>query len=412
MRCAAQTRKPVSQITDRAKRYRANRCKKKAKFCETCGSRKNLVIGHRDGNESNGAPHNLGTFCKSCNGRDAAAHKKAGRGVRTRQYNPKLKRTKKMIGAASDYWLKETLDQLTFVEKNLPENDQKRKQISRELNMVIRELHRRSKLFKNPGATNLAQYVQAAVEHARGSHDAGGRVIHETPKSKRREFAREIAFRKGYRSNPESPADALYRKFHGIKADNSLVFKVPELDPYGSHPELAQFGLLVRFIVGEGVEVKVTANDPEPEITQVEDYGWSMELQFVPSYSSYRKMEESVRNQDDINKLKSWLRRNGTPDVAGEPNSRQIYIVGGDQNADKYLGAMGADPEKELIDLGFCYVIEYYTQKRFDRAIPTNYFHSFGEKTGVPPRLIYWRKAKLLQLVGGEYFVTARGIEN
>ncbi|MBI4165904.1 MAG: hypothetical protein HY508_09245 [Acidobacteria bacterium] len=44
----------------------------------------------------------------------------------------------------------------------------------------------------NPGAGNLAQYVQAALAHQRGAHDEGGRIIHETPKSKRQEFAQEI----------------------------------------------------------------------------------------------------------------------------------------------------------------------------------------------------------------------------
>jgi len=44
----------------------------------------------------------------------------------------------------------------------------------------------------NPGAANLAQYVQAALEHRRGAHDEGGEIIHETPEGKRREFAKEI----------------------------------------------------------------------------------------------------------------------------------------------------------------------------------------------------------------------------
>jgi Ni,Fe-hydrogenase III component G len=43
-----------------------------------------------------------------------------------------------------------------------------------------------------PGAETLAEYVQAAVEHERGAHDAGGLVIHETPKERRQAFAREI----------------------------------------------------------------------------------------------------------------------------------------------------------------------------------------------------------------------------
>ena len=44
----------------------------------------------------------------------------------------------------------------------------------------------------NPGAETLAEYVSAAVAHERGAHDAGGLVIHETPKEKRQAFAKEI----------------------------------------------------------------------------------------------------------------------------------------------------------------------------------------------------------------------------
>jgi hypothetical protein len=44
----------------------------------------------------------------------------------------------------------------------------------------------------NPGAYTLAQYTQAALQHTRGAHDAGGRIIHETTKEKRQEFAAEI----------------------------------------------------------------------------------------------------------------------------------------------------------------------------------------------------------------------------
>jgi hypothetical protein len=67
---------------------------------------------------------------------------------------------------------------------------------------------------------------------------------------------------------------------------------------------------------------------------------------------------------------------------------------------------------KDLVDLGDVYLVEYFTQKRFDKFEPIGYFHHFGEKTGVRPRLIYDRVHKLLSLAGGEYFVTPRGIEN
>jgi len=139
-------RKTVDEITDRAKRYRANkikprgpkRCAYKHRLNQCKGP---LGVNHKDGNESHGDQSNLNWACKRHNAQLAIYHKAIGKGVRTRQYNP--------------------------------------------------------------GAGNLAQYVQAAVEHTRGAHDAGGKILHETPKAKRRSFAREIAFRKtGSYQNP------------------------------------------------------------------------------------------------------------------------------------------------------------------------------------------------------------------
>ncbi len=88
------------------------------------------MVDHKDGDESNGTPSNLRWLCKGCNTRTGLAMARAGRGVRTHQYNP--------------------------------------------------------------GARTLAEYAEAAAQHTRGAHDAGGAIIHETPKEKRQEFAREI----------------------------------------------------------------------------------------------------------------------------------------------------------------------------------------------------------------------------
>jgi hypothetical protein len=84
-------RKPVEQISDRAKRYRANSPENRPpgpKRCGYCGSSKNVGVDHVDGNESNGAPHNLLYACKSCNGKKAAIMRKVGIGKLTRQLNP------------------------------------------------------------------------------------------------------------------------------------------------------------------------------------------------------------------------------------------------------------------------------------------------------------------------------------
>lgn len=128
--------KPVDQISDRAKRYRANsaECKPAGpRKCFECGSKKTVGVGHLDGNEDNGRRSNLAWQCKSCNAKQAHADKAAGRGKRTRQLNP----TKQ-------------------------------------------------------GYPNFAEYSFAAAEHKRGAFDAGGFIIHNTPKDLRRQYADEI----------------------------------------------------------------------------------------------------------------------------------------------------------------------------------------------------------------------------
>lgn len=411
-------RKPVAEISDRAKRYRAHKAIRGRKVCRICGSRRFLVPDHKDGDESNNRPSNLRWLCKSCNTREGKRMAKAGKGVRTRQYNP-------------------------------------------------------------AGAINLAQYVQAAMDHVRGSHDAAGKIIHETPKAQRRAFAREIWFRRGYRGknpvmrtlarkidallpqpvpanesdffadledrlfgvqpsmykhhhvrkpswiarkNPESAADAGFRKFHGYGPNEHYLLNVPEVDPYGKHPELFQCGLLLRLIVGEGI--KMSGKDGD-KIEALDDDFWHYEIPFVPSYPRYVRMmhDNPPQTQLEENELKAWLRSVGCPDVAGVPDfgktrsaplaSRQLYIIGGKQELSREtLIKLGCDPEKELCDLGFCYLIEYRTQKGFDKRKPIDYWHHFGELTDVRPRVIYNRTHKLLFLVGGEYVVKSVGIDN
>ena len=90
-------RKPASQVTDRALRYRANsdECKPEGpQRCLWCGARRfkdrgtEIQVAHIDGDETNTNPENLAWSCRSCNQKVAAAMKKAGVGRRTKQYNP------------------------------------------------------------------------------------------------------------------------------------------------------------------------------------------------------------------------------------------------------------------------------------------------------------------------------------
>ena len=127
---------PAHLITDRAKRYRANRTPPAGpKRCSYCGSTRNVVIDHKDGDEANGRQSNLAWACKSCNTARGMLFAKLGKGVRTRQMNPEK------------------------------------------------------------GATSLGQWV-IAVMSAKGEGpmdpDAAREMIHETPDRRRSEFAREI----------------------------------------------------------------------------------------------------------------------------------------------------------------------------------------------------------------------------
>ncbi len=440
--------KSVDDITDRAKRYRANVIHKKRKRCEECGSRKNLGVGHRDGDESNNRPSNLFTQCKSCNGKQAVRDKKAGRGVRTRQYNPGIipwgvkDKTGYLLSLAKETSVEHTMARLARAGGD-PKKAAK---------MAAEEARERVRRFSNPSAINLAQYVQAAVDHVRGSHDAGGKMLHETPKAIRRQFAKEIWFRRGYRGNPPadimpefwagklkdshgrkvtdpeqaraillselralgripvrknarrnpSEADALYRKFHGRGPDKIYEMQVAGIDPYGGHPELTSLGPLIRFIVGEGVVLGGQFGD------EVREAEWVREISFVPSVARWHEWLE--RTDPPVAEAKAKLREWKTPDLAAVTNTKQLYILGGAYTVDPR--EMGADPDKDLWDLGNVYLIEYFTQKRFDRFEPINYFHHFGEKSGVTPRLIFDRVHKLLSLAGGEYEVKAAGITN
>ena len=82
----------IQDITDRAKRYRAQLNVEGPKQCGYCGSKRNLGVDHIDGHESRGETENLMWACKRCNAIKANVMQNRGLGTRTRQYNPKRAR--------------------------------------------------------------------------------------------------------------------------------------------------------------------------------------------------------------------------------------------------------------------------------------------------------------------------------
>ncbi len=237
--------------------------------------------------------------------------------------------------------------------------------------------------------------LQAAVDHSRGAHDEGGKIIHETPKGRRKSFAREIAFRKAHK-NPKSKkknpsSEDLYRQFHGRAGRRITDF--PDDADYNSHKSLAQLGVAVSLYVGERVDLEINDTRGITAIKQQdgEDPGWCVQIKFHP--------------------------RQNPPHVAAEPSGRQIYFVGGNQDISEYLPMFHVDIEKDLLDLGPCMVLEYHTEKGFDQFRPQVYFHCLGEESGgfpgdngLNPRLMYNRVKRRLYLLGGSYRIKPEGI--
>ena len=131
---------------------------------------------------------NLQWLCKSCNTKKGIAAAKAGEGRRTHQMNPG---TKALLPAATVTQGKAEAMQgkaIAFMDR-IDADDP-----NDIAGMTVEEYaeHKHLKLAENPGAETLAQYVRAALDHERREHDAGGLVIHETPKEKRQSFAKEI----------------------------------------------------------------------------------------------------------------------------------------------------------------------------------------------------------------------------
>lgn len=247
-------------VTDRAKRYRANTDENRPadpRICGFCGSDVNVEVDHIDGNEAHGEPENLMWLCRACNTTKGALMRRAGLGVLTAQYNPS--------GGAGgiDAWTR-TADVLRgFVPGNL-----QRAVRTVQSTPASRRRQFAARLHQNPGAETAgdfaagldaldrgrpdvlillldgtpparwerlasevarvnpgrpvptySQYAMGAAMHQRGrylgggrwaegAHDEGGAIIHATPPALRREYAARIAAqrrRRGRGSSSEVP---------------------------------------------------------------------------------------------------------------------------------------------------------------------------------------------------------------
>ncbi len=181
-------------ITDRAKRYRANRNPPPGKkLCNFCASRKNIDIDHVTGNESDDSPENKMYLCRACNTRKGITQARNRIGVRTRQYNP--------FKIPTFTQFKHHAAVLLGVEKgDVAESTHAVRSTPPEKRAAYAE-----KIAANPNPPTYAQYAHGVSVHQRGAHDEGGAIIHATPPELRSKYARKIAAGKRRAKREEVP---------------------------------------------------------------------------------------------------------------------------------------------------------------------------------------------------------------
>lgn len=186
----------AANLTDRALRYRAQRNSLPGpKVCGYCGSKRNVGVDHIDGREENGGERNLIYACKSCNTAKGFAFRNAGLGRRTVQFNPAGGRPARslnqwMLAGLSVCGRSDAMSVRDAAEMIAATSPKRRAEFAAEMS--------------NPAPT-YAQYAWAVAQggprghhlETDGAHDEAGAIIHATPKHLRRQYAREIAARKG-----------------------------------------------------------------------------------------------------------------------------------------------------------------------------------------------------------------------
>lgn len=98
--------------------------------------------------------------------------------------------------------------------------------------------------------------------------------------------------------------------------------------------------------------------------------------------------------------------------LASTPSGNQYLFVGGDQRLEPR--DFGVREKKDKVSLGWVHSVTYYTDKQHLSGPKDawEYEHKFGEEGGELPMLVYDRLNERMELVGGSYKTTGRGIED
>lgn len=95
--------------------------------------------------------------------------------------------------------------------------------------------------------------------------------------------------------------------------------------------------------------------------------------------------------------------------LASSPDGAQLYCIGGSQNLESCIEADSL--EKDFVDLGVCFEVQYLARKVHGKFQPVSYYHEFGENTGERPQLMYDKLKQQIFFIGGNYFIdTSQGV--
>lgn len=174
---------------------------------------------------------------------------------------------------------------------------------------------------------------------------------------KKQKPVRSTAPKKARRRNSEPDAAEMYKKFHGRPSTKVTEFEEPADEP----AELAELGKLLYLIV------------------------------------------EIDGEQYDLSGY-------GDCKLCATADGGQLYLVAGRQALDlEDLGLWDLLP-KDHVEIGEILQISYHTRKGFHAFEPVDYYHDFGEESGIRPRLAYDTRNKRQYIIGGAYQVKPEGI--
>ncbi len=377
-------------LTDRAKRYRAQEHVPKSLPCFACGNPKARDVAHLNGEESDGSPINLSRSCRSCNVKMGNTLRKAGLGTKTVQFNPG-DRGASSLGAylsAIQVMKGETPGNVAAAVRTVQATSAgRRTSFAKQIWRTRRERYGATgrsnspfDFFTKKRVTYHARIVRPKAKPALKSlKPYQGKAIYKTPEGDyttsidrdsrhdtlkdAKDFIRSMKTNRGKRKNskgnPEVAAREGYRGFHGH--ESKKLTRV--ITPIHEHKYLAGLGDLRKLVI-------VTANKK-----------YRVKVKFTKPY----------------------------PLLSMNEDRTQLFIDGGDQSVNVSDFGIRNAHEKEV--LGQLTDVYYFTTK--DHLRPQDggkavYHHKFGK---IKPTMVYDVRNKLIEFAGGGYTIPDEGID-